>query len=130
MSKFKKGDTVECISDITDCTAGKHYKVIKVDDDGNFVINDDVGDIEAHSDSCFKLVTNNLTNNMTDLKEKFSLLYKSVQEKSFRKAGITDGDGLLTEDGRAIFLSYLLKQYGEAFKKDIVDPILEEEKKK
>jgi hypothetical protein len=51
-------------------------------------------------------------------------------QKSFRKAGITNGDDLLTGDGQQIFLSWLLhEKYADDFKKEIVDGILEEKKK-
>lgn len=68
--------------------------------------------------------TNN--NNMTTLKEKFTLAFKAEPEKSFRKAGITNGDDFLTADGQNIFLSWLLKKHGDDFKKEVVDGLLED----
>ncbi len=67
------------------------------------------------------------SNSMT-IKEKFLLAFKTEPEKSFRKAGITNGDDLLTEEGQVIFLSWLLKKSGEEFKKEVVDGLLAEEK--
>ncbi len=64
-----------------------------------------------------------------DIKEKFQLAFKAEPEKSFRKAGVTNGDDYLTEDGQKIFLSWLLKKHGEEFKKEVVDELLQEEKK-
>lgn len=64
------------------------------------------------------------------IKESFALAFKNEPEKSFRKAGITNGDDFLTEDGQTIFLSWLLKQNGEAFKKEVVDALLVEADKK
>ena len=66
---------------------------------------------------------------MNNLKEKFLLAITSEPMKSFRKAGVTNGDDLLTEDGQKIFLSWLLKKNSDEFKKDVVDGILEDEKK-
>lgn len=36
----------------------------------------------------------------------------------------------ISTDGRDVFLSWLLKKDGDAFKADVVDPILKEEEKK
>lgn len=63
---------------------------------------------------------------MSNLKETFALAFKAEPEKSFRKAGITNGDDFLTDDGQKIYLSWLLKQNGADFKKEVVDPILEQ----
>lgn len=67
-------------------------------------------------------------NYMTNLKEKMALVFKGEPEKSFIKAGIMNADETLTSDGQAIFLAWLLKNEGDAFKKEVVDPILAEEK--
>ena len=71
-----------------------------------------------------------ITNTMTNIKESFALAFKAEPEKSFRKAGITNGDDFLTTDGQHIFLSWLLKKHGEEFKKDVVDGLLEDMQKK
>ena len=70
----------------------------------------------------------NNINPMSSLKEKFALAFKKEPQKSFFKAGITDKEDSLTEDGKAIFIEYLFKKNEVEFKKDVVDPILEEEK--
>lgn len=62
-----------------------------------------------------------------ELTKKFALVFKAEPQKSFIKAGITDANDILTSDGQAVFLAYLLKQNGDAFKKDVVDPILADE---
>jgi hypothetical protein len=64
-----------------------------------------------------------------NIKEKFVLAFKKEPEKSFRKAEITNGDGFLTCDGQQVFLGYLLKKFGDDFKKDVVDDLLKEDKK-
>jgi len=83
-----------------------------------------VGD-RVRSDEELELVDSK-TELMTSLTEKFALVFKSEPEKTFRKAGITNGDDMLTADGQAIFLSFLLKKHGADFKKEVVDPMLEE----
>ena len=64
--------------------------------------------------------------NMT-LKEKFTQVFLKEPEKSFRKNGITNGDGILTQEGQAIFLTWLLGKNGEDFKKEVVDEIAKDE---
>jgi hypothetical protein len=59
---------------------------------------------------------------------KFLLAFKSEPDRSFRKAGITNGDDFLTDDGQKIFLSWLLKKHGDDFKTAVVDDLLAEEK--
>lgn len=123
MSKFKIGDKVigneKALGKYTVTTKGFTGRVtnitpFKVE---GFGVDED----------CFDLIKNNNNNNMTTL-EKFALVFKSEPEKSFRKAGITNGDDLFTDEGQKIFLSWLLKKYGGDFKTEVVDPILAEEK--
>ncbi len=63
---------------------------------------------------------------MTRLTEAFSLAFKSEPEKSFRKAGITNGDDLLTDEGQKVFLGFLLEMHKAEFKTKVVDEILKE----
>lgn len=64
------------------------------------------------------------------LKEKFILSITSEPKKSFRKAGITNGDDILTDDGAKVFLSWILhSKFAEEFKKEVVDSMLEDIKK-
>lgn len=69
-------------------------------------------------------------NKIMDIKEKFILAITKEPQKSFRKAGITNGDDLLTSDGQTIFLTWLLEKHQEEFKKEVVDDILKEEDEK
>ena len=71
--------------------------------------------------------TEDKKNNM-NLKEKFVQVFLKEPEKSFRKAEVTNGDGVLTSDGQAVFLTWLLQKNGNEFKAEVVDAILEEEK--
>ncbi len=68
------------------------------------------------------------TKNMTSLIEKAKLAYKKEPEKSFIKAGIKNMSGDLTPDGEKVFMQFLFKQNETEFKKEVVDPILEEMK--
>lgn len=76
-------------------------------------------------DEDLRYYKNNKTN--MNIKEKFIQAFLAEPEKTFRKAGITNGDGLLTEDGQNIFLSWLLKKNGEAFKAEVADELVKEE---
>lgn len=64
------------------------------------------------------------------LKERFQMLTKGEPEKSFIKAGIMDMSGSLTADGRELWTQWLVKKFGDDFKKEVVDPILAEEEEK
>jgi len=77
----------------------------------------------SYLESWLTLINNKKTMN---IKEKFTLAFKSEPEKSFRKLEITNGDDFLTEDGQKIFLSWLLKKHGPDFKKEVVDDLLKE----
>jgi len=54
---------------------------------------------------------NNLTQtNMSNVTEKFALAFKKEPERSFRKAGITNGDDILTPDeSKANFVDLVVK---------------------
>lgn len=61
------------------------------------------------------------------VKEKFLLGLTKEPQKSFRKAGITNGDDMLTPEGQGIFLTWLLNEkYADEFKTAVVDGLLEE----
>lgn len=68
-------------------------------------------------------------NNTMSLKEAFATLFTKEPYKTFRKAGITNGDNELTSEGRDIFLAWLLEQNAEGFK-EIAAKILEEQKER
>lgn len=65
-------------------------------------------------------------NMFSNIREKFVTFVTPEPYKSFRKAGIVDGDNLLTADGVKVFLAWLLEKKGADFKTDIVDPMLKE----
>lgn len=55
--------------------------------------------------------------------EKFRTATKSEPEKSFIKKGITDVGGVLTTEGKEMFLMYLLEKNKEDFNTEIVSKI-------
>ena len=66
-----------------------------------------------------------------NIKEKFILSLTSEPKKTFRKAGITDGDDLLTDEGQKVFLTWLLhSKFAEEFKKEVADELVENIKNK
>lgn len=70
----------------------------------------------------------NKTKMHSSFTDKMSLMFKSEPEKSYRKAGIINGDDIITDQGAKIFLTWLLKKNPE-FKAEVVDPILSEDTK-
>ena len=123
---FKIGDKVRVIDNKAghDLEIGDTFNIIEINEGSYYyrehwmVYAQDIELIES-SDSKGTLM---------NLKEKFVAAFLSEPEKSFRKAGITNGDGLLTEDGKTVFLSWLLKANGDKFKTEVVDELLKEEK--
>lgn len=64
-----------------------------------------------------------------DIKGNFILSLVKEPNKSFRKAGITDNNDLLTDDGQKIFMSWLLhKKYADEFKTSVVDEMTKDTK--
>ncbi len=66
---------------------------------------------------------------MSTLKEKFVLLTTKEPEKTYRKAGLVDGDNLLNDEGAKIFLTWLLGKNPE-FKTEVADALVEEKEAK
>ena len=129
---FEVGDKVKCI-DIGDkgfgWKLGFEFVIGKIDRYPG--TNDVLWHQETNSYGIYansvELITNNKTI-MENVKEKFLALFIKEPEKTFRKAGITNGDGFLTEEGQSVFLGYLLNKHGVDFKKEVVDEIVKEEK--
>lgn len=123
MTKFKVGDPVRCIYNdkgtqeyvgsegkITAVGSGQHPYCVSFSDAG-------------FAECELQLITNKMS-----LIEKAGLLFKSEPEKSLRKAGFFNKEDLATPEGQQVYISYLMKK-DEAFKKDVVDPILAEDAK-
>lgn len=114
---------------------GRTVTILKISDDTDsptklgYILKEDEKGRMYHTDMIDKLLTPNFmgcTNG--SLTEQFCLLFKSEPEKSFRMAGITNGDDQLTSDGQTVFLSWMLKKHGAEFLKEVVTPILEAKK--
>lgn len=85
-----------------------------------------MGDHVDWSVAELELITNE--NKKMSIKDKFAVMFLKEPEKSFRKAGITNGDNVLTSEGQDIFLSFLLLKNGAEFKTEVVDELLKEDK--
>jgi len=118
--EFKVGDKVRVLSY---CSSAQQGEIYTLGDDGDlFTILPD-GNPGCRCKSNWELVVNNKNMNLI---EKAVLAVTPEPQKSFRKAGITNGDGILTDEGMKVFLSFLLSKNQDEFKTAIVDPILAE----
>ncbi len=131
--EFKVGDEVKVVS--TDCAGGHLGKTVIRSLNYSTCFRHgfpthlmENGYYQCESDLELIKSTKIEKNIMTKLTEKFALLLKSEPEKSFRKSDITGTDDILTEEGTDIFLSWLLKKNGEAFKTEVVDELLKKDK--
>lgn len=116
---FKIGDKVKKIGS-SDCQSAIVGEIYTVTRGGNGM---GIGKDKNRLCSCigeWELVVNQSNMN---LKEKFLLVFKSEPQKSFRQKGITNGDDMLTEEGQAVFLTWLLQKHADDFKKEVVDNI-------
>lgn len=120
------GEKVECI-----CETSTNYKqigeIIKIEGEMITVCYGD-GEVGKGKSKYYKLTTcnpiNKVVSSIMGLQDKFLLSIKPEPQKSFRKAGITNGDDLLTCEGTQVFLAWLLEKNETEFKADVVDPIL------
>lgn len=132
---FEKGDRVICsygsIKGYTGIVMGRYNDACYLVDfelsvEGKSGCNTFQDGYLAVRDELLELIETKNKNNMS-LKQKFNNLFTKEPQKSFRKAGITDGSDILTDDGKAVFLAWLLGKNADAFKAEVVDPILAEE---
>jgi hypothetical protein len=128
--QIKRGDTLLRVGGPNDIPykmfIGNKYKVMAVS--GSCIYLEETGN-ESWTSSYFEIISNNSITNMT-LAQKLALAFKSEPEKSFIKAGITNMDGTFTTEGQTVFLAWLLKKNGEAFKTEVVDVLIKEEEAK
>lgn len=61
---------------------------------------------------------------MANIIDRFVSAVTPEPQKSFRKAGITNGDNIITEEGARVLLTWLLGKNQDAFKSEVVDGIL------
>lgn len=70
-----------------------------------------------------------MSNVINDLRKGFVRLMTGEPEKTFKRAGILgENSGIPTRDGVKLYVAWKLKQKeeGEAFKKEVVDKMIEE----
>jgi hypothetical protein len=132
MANYEIGDRVRRAKGTGNCTGageGVIYSVVKLSN-GQLAIGERAKNLSGEGCTCYsqwELVSKKNNQTQMNIKEKFALAFKTEPDKSFRRAEITDGDDFLTEDGRNIFLSWLLKKNGDAFKKEVVDDLLKKD---
>jgi hypothetical protein len=64
---------------------------------------------------------------MSMLMKKWKDLRLTEPEKSFRKAGVQNESGELTQEGRELFMHFLMEKYKEEFNQDVVQVLLKEQ---
>lgn len=125
---MKIGDAVKCI-----CETSTNYKrigeVVHVSSDYLEVRYDDgelgKGKIKYYVITCNPI--NKVVSKIMGIKETFLRGLMSEPQKTFRKAGITNGDNLLTQEGTEVFLNWLFQKNSDAFKTEVADVIVTEQ---
>ncbi len=131
--EFKVGDRVRLLVCQYGYPEGSIHSVLDVDGDKTLWIPGGGDGWEEYKRVCVSLdnvefVSSTNQSNM-NIKEQFVLALTPEPKKSFRKAGITNGDDLLTDEGQNIFLTWLLhSKYADEFKTQVVDGLLEDQK--
>lgn len=74
------------------------------------------------------IIADKKSTTMSTLKDRVAVMFKGEPEKSFIKAGVMNTDETLTTDGETIFKQFLFKKFAADFKKEVVDPLLAEDK--
>jgi hypothetical protein len=124
---IKVGDAVKCIAETS--TNYKQIGEVTYVGSEEIEVRYDNGELGRGKFKYYELITRNPINTVVSkimgVKESFIVGLTPEPQKSYRKAGITNGDGLLTDDGVKVFLTYLLEKTPQ-FKTDIVDSILED----
>ncbi len=127
---MKVGDKVQCLSEKS--TNYKQVGEVTCIEGDIISVKYPDGDTGKGKSKYYKLTSCNpihkVQSTIMGLTDKFLLGIKAEPQRSFRKAGITNGDDLLTSEGTQVFLAWLLKENEDAFKTEVVDPIIEEMK--
>jgi len=67
---------------------------------------------------------------VTNLINNFGMFFTSEPQKTFRKVGFSNGDGYLTEQGKEVFLNWLLNdKMAQEFYEQVAKPMLAEKLK-
>ena len=75
-----------------------------------------------------KSITTNKTTKM-GLLNKLAELVAKEPWKTFKKLGITNGDDLLTNEGRELYIQWKFKQDADKFAEEVATPMLEAQEK-
>ncbi len=127
--KFKVGDKVRCHyndNGSNECVGMEGEITYVSSSKVSYPYNVSFSTSSLFSEKELELINNN---KIMSLVKKFTLAFKKEPEKSFNKSGITDDNDILTTEGSQVFLGWLLKKFGDDFKKEVVDPILAEMEK-
>jgi len=127
--KIKVGDKVHAV-DVFDDYQGI---ITKINETGDFTVKvgRELRYFYISIEGTVKIIKSNngkAVSIMNDLIQKFTLMFKGEPAQAFQKAGITENNDILTDDGAKIFLSWLLKREGKTFKEEVVDGLLKEDK--
>jgi len=76
-----------------------------------------------------EVISTKIENKMENIVTKFKVLTAKEPEKSFIKAGIMDVNFELTAGGKTLFNDFLLEKFKDEFKTEVVDKLIEEDKK-
>lgn len=127
---FAIGNKVECLSEKS--TNYRQIGIVTACDSEYVTVEYPNGEIGKGKFKYYKLVTcnpiNTVVSKIMNLRETFVRGLMSEPEKTFRKIGITNGDNLLTVEGTELFLNWLFQKNKDAFKTEVADPIVEEQK--
>ena len=139
MTKFKAGDKVRMLSDrYWGGHVSKFFKtgdICSIYEDQEFCSSDEVrvacknGYCSMVKISDIELVNNLTPNSMSSLKDRVKALAKTEPEKSLYKAGFTDINDELTEEGRAI-LDDIIFEEKKVKLAEIAKKIIKENKEK
>lgn len=77
----------------------------------------------------YKLTENKKNNTMGNLVTKFKKLVQTEPLKTYSEVGITDDNGILTNEGFDMFIQYMFENNSGTFKADVADKLLAEKNK-
>ena len=63
------------------------------------------------------------------MKGNLRAIFKKSPWRELSKLELSNNDDSLNEDGKVLFLSWLVEKHQKSFKEDVLDPLLEDLKK-
>lgn len=133
MDKYKIGDKVRCVYNDNGSGRfiGKIGRITYVGDSSSHPYAIDFAPGYSFGKNEIELYDKK-TNNM-NITSKLAIIFKGEPQKSFIKAGIIDTSEIPTDDGIKLLVAYIIKNdlagIATGFKKDVVDPINDENNK-